>query len=122
MNIIVGRKPLGEIIKDIRDNSDDSVILVEGRRDKNALRSAGVPNCPIIQVSYKNNNQIYREVMSYNREKVILLYDNDRTGEDKYCKLKGFFTGLGMKLLDYRRALENAGITYIEEIDDRLAR
>jgi hypothetical protein len=49
------------------------------------------------------------------------MYDNDRTGETKYFKLKRFFEGLGMNLLDYRRALKNAGITYIEEIDDHLA-
>ncbi len=117
----MNRKCLGEIVKDIRNDSQDSVIIVEGKRDKNALRNVGI-SCPsIIQVSYKNNNQVYNEILSYNRKKVILLYDNDRTGENKYFKLKRFFEGLGMNLLDYRRALKNAGITYIEEIDDHLA-
>lgn len=116
----MNRKCLGEIIKDIRNDSQDSVIIVEGKRDKNALRNVGISCKSIIQVSYKDNNQIYKEIMSYNKEKVILLYDNDRTGENKFYKLVRFFSGLGIKLIDYRKELENVGITYIEEIDDRL--
>ncbi len=114
------KQGLAQIINSIRENSNDSVILVEGKRDKEALRKAGIPAYAIVQVSYKDENRIYNEVLLYHRDKVILLYDNDRTGERKTTKLKNFLYGTGLKLLDYRSSLDKNGIKYIEEIDNRL--
>ena len=114
------KKGLEEVINSIKEDSDDSVILVEGKRDEEALRKAGIPGYAILQVSYKNENEIYNEVLLYHRDKVILLYDNDRTGERKTARLKNFLYGMGLKLLDYREPLNKSGITYIEEIDNRL--
>lgn len=113
-------RSLAEIISSIKKDSYDSVILVEGKRDKEALKKAGISDYAIIEVSYKNQNQIYSELMRYNRKKIIALYDNDKTGENKVSKLKNFLYGMGIKLLDYRRSLDKIGITYIEEIDNRL--
>ena len=114
------KKGLAQVINSIRENSDDSVILVEGKRDKEALKKVGIPGYAILQVSYKDENKIYNEVLLSHRDKVILLYDNDRTGERKTARLKNFLYGMGLKLLDYRSTLNKNGITYIEEIDNRL--
>lgn len=114
------KEGLSQIIDSIKENSNDSVILVEGKRDKEALKKAGIPDYAILQVSYKDANRIYDEVMLYHRDKVIVLYDNDRTGERKMSILKNFLYGMGLKLLDYRSSLNKNGITYIEEIDNRL--
>ncbi|MCL4397392.1 toprim domain-containing protein [Candidatus Parvarchaeota archaeon] len=114
------KQGLAQIIDSIKEDSGDSVILVEGRRDKEALKKAGIPDYAILQVSYKDENRIYNEVMLYHRNKIIALYDNDRTGERKMSKLKSFLYGMGLKLLDYRSSLNENGITYIEEIDNRL--
>jgi 5S rRNA maturation endonuclease (ribonuclease M5) len=113
-------RSLVNIISDIKEESYDSVILVEGKRDKEALKKAGISDYAIIEVSYKNPNQIYNELMQYNRKKVIALYDNDKTGEHKVSKLKDFLYGMSIKLLDYRNSLNKLGITYIEEIDNRM--
>jgi 5S rRNA maturation endonuclease (ribonuclease M5) len=116
----MGKRELARIIEDIKENACDSVILVEGKRDEYALEKLGIPYSSIIKVSYKNNNQIYEDVIRYGRNKIIALYDNDRTGKNKFSMLKSFFEGMGIKILDYKTALEKAGITYIEEIDNRL--
>ena len=116
----MGKQELEKILWEIKNKSNDSIILVEGKRDEEALTKAGIPDYSIIQVSYKNNNQIYNEVISYNKKRVIALYDNDRTGRMKLSNIKAFFAGLGIQFLDYKKALERAGITYIEEIDNRL--
>ncbi len=116
----MSRKKLLRIIDEIRENAIDSAILVEGKRDEAALKSVGIPAYSIIKASYKDNNRIYNELMLYHKNKIILLYDNDRTGISKFSKLKGFLAGLGVQMLDYRKALKEAGITYIEEIDNRL--
>ncbi|MCL4398833.1 MAG: hypothetical protein M1322_03190 [Candidatus Parvarchaeota archaeon] len=114
------KRGLAQIIDSIKEDSRDSVILVEGKRDREALKKAGISTYAIIQVSYKDENRIYNEVMLYHRNKIIALYDNDRTGERKMSKLKNFIYGMGLKLLDYRSSLNANGITYIEEIDNRL--
>ncbi|EEZ92650.1 MAG: TOPRIM domain protein [Candidatus Parvarchaeum acidiphilum ARMAN-4] len=114
------KQGLAEVIDSIKEESHDSVILVEGKRDKEALRKAGISDYAILQVSYKDENKIYNEVLLYHRNKVIALYDNDRTGEQKMSKLKSFLCGMGLKLLDYSNSLNKNGITYIEEIDNRL--
>ena len=77
------KQGLAEVIDSIKEESHDSVILVEGKRDKEALRKAGISDYAILQVSYKDENKIYNEVLLYHRNKVIALYDNDRTGEQK---------------------------------------
>jgi len=116
----VVKRGLEQVINSIKEDSHDSVILVEGKRDKEALRKAGISDYAILQVSYKDENKIYNELLLYNRDKVIVLYDNDRTGERKTAKLKNFLYGMGLKILDYRSTLNKNGITYIEEIDNRL--
>ncbi|MGC8533792.1 MAG: toprim domain-containing protein [Candidatus Parvarchaeum sp.] len=114
------KEGLAQIIESIKKDSYDSVILVEGKRDKEALKKAGIPGYAILQVSYKDENTIYNELILYHRDKIIPLYDNDRTGEKKLSKLKNFLCGMGLKLVDYRSSLNENGITYIEEIDNRL--
>lgn len=111
---------LSSAMERIREDSLDSVILVEGKRDREALERAGIPSYGILQVSHKTPNEIYSDVMLYNRKKIIPLYDNDRTGESKLQKLGAFFSGMGMNMLDYRTVLRKRGITYIEEIDNRM--
>ena len=115
------KQGLAQVIDSIKEESRDAVILVEGKRDKEALRKVGIPSYAILQVSYKDENRIYNEVLLYHRNKVIALYDNDRTGEKKMSKLKSFLYGTGLKLLDYSNPLNENGITYIEEIDNRLS-
>ncbi len=114
-------KSLLSIIGEIKKNTYDSVILVEGKRDKEALEKVGISPKDIIEISYKNQNQIYREIALYNKNNIIPLYDNDRTGENKLKRLVNFMGGLNINiLLSYRDRLRKTGITYTEEIDDRL--
>jgi len=116
----MGKAQLEKIIQDIKSSSYDAIILVEGKRDKEALKKAGIPDYLIMQVSYKDNNQIYEEIIRYEKRKIIALYDNDNTGKKKFSRVKAFFNGMGIQILDYKKRLKNAGITYIEEIDNRL--
>ena len=52
------KQGLAEVIDSIKEESHDSVILVEGKRDKEALRKAGISDYAILQVSYKDENKI----------------------------------------------------------------
>jgi len=115
-----GKYNLEILINSIKEDSNDAVILVEGKRDKDALEKVGILPNNIIEVSYKNQNQICNEIELCKKRKIIPLYDNDRTGNTKMYKLSAFLSGLDIKILDYRKKLNHKGITYIEEIDNRL--
>ena len=118
---MTGNRNLLNIIKEIKDDTgEDTLILVEGKRDKEALEKVGILPSKILAVSYRDKNSIYSIMERDGKHRIIPLYDNDRTGNSKMKMLKAFFYGLGIDLIDYRKRLGKNGITYIEEIDNRL--
>ena len=78
----------------LRENSKNSAVLVEGKKDKNALEKFKVTNVitltkPLFQVV---------ESISNNFSRCILLLDLDRAGNGLYSKLKDDLQRNGVKV------------------------
>ena len=93
-----------------------SIILVEGKKDTQALSSLGFVGKTI---EYCNNNisKIERKTKSY--KKLIVLFDYDPEGRRLTSKILATFHPTSIIELKYRRnlsAASNGGIKRIEEL------
>ncbi len=114
-------KSLTRILSDIENFSEENnyAIIVEGKRDKNALIKFGIKEDKIILGAYKNAGKIIGDITNYNG--AIFLYDFDRTGKRKTEYLCSVIYSEGINVNKfYSSKLENAGITHIEEISSML--
>lgn len=95
-------------------NREDAVVVVEGKRDKEALRSLGYRGDTLILNNFKS---IYRMAEYLERlSKVILLFDMDRKGDiltDKMLSILGNVDLLYKKRL---KAITKGRIRCIEEL------
>lgn len=93
----------------------EKVIIVEGKKDKEALNSLGVKNIVII------NGPLYKVVedVAEITNEVVILTDFDREGRKLYGFLKSNFQRNGVKIDTYFREflMKNTKITCIESIE-----
>lgn len=89
------------------------LVLVEGKKDKNAMIRFGINN--IVTVSQK---PIYKIIDEVNSKDVVILTDLDREGRKYYHKLKHHLQKSGIKVDNkFREFLIKNKIThYIESI------
>lgn len=110
---------LCEILEELRSLTQDTSILVEGRKDKAALRNLGV-KAPIIQASTK---PLFGLLAA--RGKVIVLTDYDREGRDIARAAEAAARSLGIAPdLEYRRRIQRATmgeVSHIEGLDTYLS-
>jgi len=110
---------LCEILEELRSLPKDTSILVEGRKDKAALRSLGV-RAPIIQASTK---PLFGLLPAHGR--VIILTDYDREGKDIARATETVARSLGITPdLEYRRRIQRSTmgeISHIEGLDTYLS-
>ena len=114
-------KSLTRILSEIERFSEENnyAIIVEGKRDKNALIKFGIKEDKIILGAYKNADKIIGDITNYNG--AIFLYDFDRTGKRKTEYLCSVIYSEGINVNKfYSSELENVGITHIEEISSLL--
>jgi 5S rRNA maturation endonuclease (ribonuclease M5) len=64
------------------EKEKDSLVIVEGKKDKKALEALGFSKVLIL------NKPLYEIVESINEKKVLLLTDLDKKGKQIYSKLK----------------------------------
>lgn len=109
---------LCEILEELRSLPHGTSILVEGRRDKAALRNLGV-RVPIVQASTR---PLFGLLPSH--RKVIVLTDYDREGRDIARAIEATARSLGIAPdLEYRRRIQRATmgeISHIEGLDTYL--
>ena len=87
------------------------LIIVEGKRDEEALRLFGFNR--IIKISGKPLEEVVRKV----DEKVAILTDFDEEGRKIKRELVRMFERKGVKVDNYlRRLIRSFGITKIEEL------
>jgi len=92
----------------------DWVVLVEGKRDKEALEKFEIE--PIYPMKGKNFHDIGQE-LSEKFNGVVILTDLDRTGEEIYKKLTKILEGYGLKVDgSFREDLRRSGIKFVEKI------
>lgn len=106
-------KELKKIIEKLK--SDERKKIVEGKRDKKALKKLGISNVETLK------NKPLREVTTEINKEVVLLTDFDRTGKKtasriiRLLKAKGINTDLNHK----KKLGKLKGISEIEEIPSK---
>ncbi|WP_079653665.1 toprim domain-containing protein [Thermocrinis minervae] len=102
-----------EYIKSLREASKSRAVLVEGKRDKEALSYYGVKN--IYTLSGKRLTDL-PDLLEPFRE-VILLLDLDREGEELTRKIRSILSSQGYILIEeFRERLGELGLTYVEDL------
>jgi 5S rRNA maturation endonuclease (ribonuclease M5) len=93
---------------------EDWVVLVEGKRDKEALERFDIE--PVYTMRGKNFHDIGEE-LSGKFKGVVILTDLDRTGEEIYRKLTKILEGYGLKVDgSFREDLRRSGVKFVEKI------
>jgi 5S rRNA maturation endonuclease (ribonuclease M5) len=95
------------------------VILVEGKKDVAAIKSAGFEKVHAIHqtsVSLRERIEQISQLIE-KKEKVCILTDLDRRGKELYLKIMPILQELGIEVdSNFRGILIRAGISHIEGI------
>ena len=113
-----------ELIQRLKTASEDAIILVEGKKDKFALKKLGI----VSEIFLLNSNKSLvenSEKLAKKQRRVILLLDTDKKGQELTKKMKNhlqaqgvrFDTKLGKRLL---RATNSRTIESIARIFEGL--
>ena len=93
----------------------DKIIIVEGKKDRNALISFGAKNIVTI------NGPLYKivEDIAERGKEAVILTDFDKEGKKLYGFLKSHLQRNGVKIDNYFREflMKNTKITCIESLD-----
>lgn len=107
----------------IMDNlsHEDAIILVEGKRDYKALANLGIPKERIVQCAQRAERDLEPIIMTH-PTKAIPLFDNDTTGKLRSSRFCRYFNGQIPIDYSYSQRLFRLGLTYIEELNNRMLR
>ena len=86
---------VGKIIKYLRLHSDDTIIIVEGRRDRDALGEIGFGYEPILVYNHTNFEDNVMKYRERGYKLVLILVDFDREGVKIHRKLRNLLSGYG---------------------------
>ncbi len=112
---------LEDIIKDLCQ--EDACIIVEGKRDVSALAYLGIPKGRILEAAQITYSTLEGRIRQKEYQKLVPLFDNDRTGEDRMAGFMSYFSGGDMTIDEsYSRRTKRAGLACIEELDNILER
>lgn len=118
--MIPNRKALEMVVADLLQE-DDARIVVEGDRDAAALMSCGVPKHSIFKAGQKSYAHA-ENLITYGIRKVIPLFDNDRTGKNKFSLFMRYFSSVGPQVdQSYSIRVRKAGLVCIEDLDNVLS-
>ncbi|ADC88731.1 TOPRIM domain protein [Thermocrinis albus DSM 14484] len=105
------------IIDDLRKRSQTAAVLVEGKRDKEALLKLGVGN--IITLEGKRLTDLPDLLENFRH--VISMVDLDPQGEKLHRKLRDLLTSQGYIFIeDIRERLREWGVIYMEELYEKV--
>jgi len=109
----VGTRLFNEIQKAIEKNS---IIIVEGKKDKVALQQLGFRNIIVLhgRAFYKKIEEIVMAARKFKKE-VIILTDLDKKGKQFYIRIKKELTKEGIRTDDrLRKMLTREKISHVE--------
>jgi len=101
------------------------VIIVEGKKDLEALKLAGFEK---VYTIHKTSTPLRERVEQIaenleKKDKVCILTDLDKRGKKLYIHIKPIFQELGIKIdSNLRRILVKAGLSHIEGINSFLSK
>jgi len=107
-------------LKEEIEKFKDYVIVVEGKKDVNALKSYGFEKVYTIHQNGTSIKERAEQIMLYmdKKDKVCILTDLDRRGRQLYMLLKTIFQELGARLDSSLRGIFiKAKISHIEGFD-----
>lgn len=96
-------------LKGIRKASYKKKILVEGKKDEEALASFGIKN-----VEPLNGRPIYKIAEDFKNEDVLLLLDNDEAGKELQKKVIREFERIGV---NYSLKFQKKSSGFIDQIE-----
>jgi 5S rRNA maturation endonuclease (ribonuclease M5) len=96
---------------------DDTLVIVEGKKDKAALKKLGIKNILAL-----NSKPLYKIIDKVDEKEVIILTDLDKTGKRLYSKLQHQLSQKGVKINNnFRNFLfRKTKLRQIEGIDSYL--
>lgn len=107
-------KDFKDWLKKLKMASENLVVLVEGKRDVQALEKYGIRN--IMDLSGKRFADI-PDLIEGKYEGAILLFDLDEKGERINSNMGQILRSQGFVVMeDFREFLKEKGIEYIEDI------
>ena len=107
-------KSFSEWVRALRETSRSYPVLVEGKRDVQALRRLGIRN--VISLSGRRFADI-PDLLEGKFEGAVLLFDLDPQGERINEKISKLLRSQGFLVIeDFREYLRGAGIIHIEEL------
>ncbi len=94
----------------------DTVILVEGKRDKEKLNKLGIQN--VIDLKGRRYYDVLEDIADHYHN-VILLFDLDKHGERIFNKFKYMLEKEGIKTdSKFREYLKNLNIEEVEDLPE----
>jgi 5S rRNA maturation endonuclease (ribonuclease M5) len=101
-----------EIMNELRD----SFVIVEGKKDKSAVRKLGAKN--IVALNGKPLSLVAENISKKEIKEVVIMTDFDREGKVLFTKLKKFFQNYKIKTnTRLRRKLMEFGKNRIEDFN-----
>ena len=89
-----------------RMNSDVDVAVVEGKRDRRALRENGFQK-PIIECSSMSGFEVVQEILDMNAQTAVVLTDFDEHGRKLFSEISKGLEMRGIKLKSiYRKKIK----------------
>lgn len=101
-----------ELIKEIEKARDIPIIIVEGKKDKQALEELDFNN---VIVLHSGGKAIYSILDEIKGRECAILTDIDKKGREYYSTLKKELVKKGIKINDrFRKFLQREKISHIE--------
>jgi len=111
------REDIYTFLKELREASQRMAILVEGKRDKQALERFGIKN--IFTLGGKRFTDLPDLLEGFSE--VILLFDLDKQGEKINRKVKDILASQGYILIeDFRERMREMDILFVEELYEKV--
>ena len=101
-----------EILEEMK--SSNILVIVEGKKDKSALKSFGIENVMVLK---KALHEVIEEAAESNKE-IILLTDLDKEGKQLYGRLNSGLQKYGVRI-DHKplsRAAQTSTVTIVDNI------
>ena len=103
----------------ILEEAKTFLVIVEGKKDKTALKSIGFQSIFVLNEKNKSLNEKIEQIeQEADKNPICILTDFDKKGKQLYLKLKTELSTKGVKQNNkLRQQLLKAGLSHIEGID-----
>ena len=91
---MIRKQEFEEFVKDLRKESKDKVVVVEGIKDKKALDKLGIKNIITLK---KPLYAVIEDIVESGKE-CIILTDLDKKGKQLYARLSSKLKQFGVKI------------------------